>query len=982
MPSSIDSPKRRAAAAAKQAALNASTATQTHRVPTPTPAAATVASVTQTSRGLGASTPVSSVTASVGTEKATTPWWRGIFGFRPKVKSTMAASPDQARIEAITPRAPALATTVKAGKRVRFDGVEVEPIPLLDGYLDQARVGRRRIENIKLEDRNTRESTNPNKRTVSPSTNPNDKVSKAAETHKDFAISEAAEEIYKDSLRKKAKKCDLSALRKFTDAELKSYLDRVLSQEGGAADRGLESFPVTEKMQLGIIAERLGKMQDYDMIAMPWNLAEAQRAETKEKSRAGLFVADAAPSRSNNPAKTSIMFVDSTALTATARRTAPRATTVADALQSVTHTVASAAAAKASAAIARDDAQIQADIASMKYHDGEYALLNMLSAMDQYYQEFKVKGYDKKKITDLMREPINTFFKNNSLNDQAFSAATASSDSFRTTDTYRELNSIMQTIYYDRPTEAPLYALQRVTQTIAPAARAPLQIAAAAAERTSSERTVIQDYWYTNAHIEDLGTQWQNAAANRLFIPISLPGAFEEELTYKTGLTQQNVNALRGPCKIMLPLNKGGNHWTAITADVTIGANGRKIVKLSFTDSLSAEREYDKLPQKIKAEMDRIGNLFRGAAVTKEIYAHTWKQPDGDGSSCGPYSIANAVRCLDGKNAEPNPGREVIRRQQLDVMTNNSAIRSCSTNNKVDEVIRSWVIDRVSKNLPYAIENHNDFLEMCQNFANYSKTPDLEKIRMIFVTENNRMGYDNVDLVLPYVRKRMGELIASDELLQEAHVGKLRRRSVVLPASVQQAPTTRPLDIIAPFEDLRKKVREELGSKGSYRFVGKIMQDLALIGVDDEALTRVTKRITKLEDEALADRCLKVVSIVQKDYKNGRSKEKYATKLAEQSETYLEIYKARKRKEALVEPIKALIEKGRVTDKELKKLGISENPSERKITTKQAVDFWHARKHEKSFAEVAKVYADALRADSDLIHLPTKQIKTDKARRR
>ncbi len=509
------------------------------------------------------------------------------------------------------------------------------------------------------------------------------------------------------------------------------------------------------------------------------------------------------------------------------------------------------------------------------------------------------------------------------------------------------------------------------TRSAAPAATAKT------AEGTSSKRTVIQDYWYTNAHIEDLGTKWQNAATNRLFIPINRPGEFAEERTYKTGLTQQNVNALRAPCKIMLPLNKGGNHWTAITADVTIGANGRKIVKLSFTDSLGAERKYDQLPQEIKAEMDRIGNLFIGAAVTKQIYAHTWKQTDG--SSCGPYSIANAVRCLDGKNAEPNPGREAIRRQQLDVMTNNTAIKSCSTNNTVDEAIRGWVSHRRSKNEPYAIDNEEEFMSMCQYFAS-SKNQDINDVITAFISENDNN-------TLSYVQRRMGELIVSEKLLEgRAQVVTVRRRQSqtpgVLSASVQQAPTTRPLDVIAPFEDMRKELKEELGSKDSYRFVGKTMQDLALIGIDDKALTRVATRISKLEDQELVDRCLKAVAIVSEGYETARSKEKYVAKLADQAETYLEIYQARKRKEALIEPMKALIRKGRVTDEELEKLGISENPSERKITTKQAVDFWHARKGEDElFAKVAKVYADALRANPELRHLPPKQ-KPDKARNR
>jgi len=387
-----------------------------------------------------------------------------------------------------------------------------------------------------------------------------------------------------------------------------------------------------------------------------------------------------------------------------------------------------------------------------------------------------------------------------------------------------------------------------------------------------SERTVIQDYWYTNAHLEDLGMQWRKGAEDRLFIPISKPDEFVEELKFVTGITQSDVDDIKTPRKVMLPLNRGGDHWTAITADVTIAPNGKKVVKLSFTDSLGKEQNYDLLPKEIKDEMSRISDLFgKDATVTTELYPYTWKQPDG--SSCGPYSFANAVRCLDGKGVEPNPGREVVRAQQLDMMTNGVAIKSCSTNDKVDEIIRTWVIDRISNDQPFEINNYAQFMEMAKHYANVTQSETAEDIKIMFLIENNRNAYDDGNLVLPYVQRRMGELVASDEIISiSVSADKL--------ASIHEEMKDK--NSMQKFENMREAIASEVGTVESYKFAAEIMHHLSEMHIDGAMV-----KINELKDSEIGEYCLNIAleAVSTRDIEAN-----YTAKMEAQAQAYLAVY--------------------------------------------------------------------------------------------
>jgi hypothetical protein len=383
-------------------------------------------------------------------------------------------------------------------------------------------------------------------------------------------------------------------------------------------------------------------------------------------------------------------------------------------------------------------------------------------------------------------------------------------------------------------------------------------------ERTS-ERTVIKDYWYEIQHLEELGNKWSAAADDRLFI---LPNAgviqasevsiAQEQIDAvaqtinKTGITKSDVDAIKTSRKVMLPLNKGGDHWAAITADVTIAPSGKRAVKLSFTDSLGKEQSYDLLPKEIKEEMSRISGLFgRDDTITTELYPYTWKQPDG--SSCGPYSFANAVRCLAGKGAEPNPGREVVRAQQLDMMTDEANIRACSTNDKVDEVIRTWVIDRAIENKPFLLDSDSRFTEMCEHFANIKRS-DIGEVLAIFIDEDPR--------IMSYAQRRMRELIASDDIINASVASdKL--------AGIREE--MKHENLMQKFQVMLNMIESEtkMGARKSYEFVAGIIEHL-----DQMQVETATEKMFSLGNEKITTYFLNnIVDIVstrtiETDYKD------------------------------------------------------------------------------------------------------------------
>ena len=249
--------------------------------------------------------------------------------------------------------------------------------------------------------------------------------------------------------------------------------------------------------------------------------------------------------------------------------------------------------------------------------------------------------------------------------------------------------------------------------------------------RLSHKRTIIGDYWYTDAQMEDVGSAWAGAAINRLFIC--------PHVSYKTGIERNHLQSISSfPYNIILPFNKGNFHWTAITVAIE-DTNGKKTVKINFTDSQFDMQNYT-LPFVIQKEMDRIEKLFcqfygaDNVIVYKDVYKYSWRQSDG--SSCGPYALKNAERCLAGKEEEINPGREVIRREQLDLMVHETAIKGCSTNNEVDEILVHWLIQCISNEENFAIDNGSDVERACKEYALFKKIP-LECVRNKFIEEFN-----------------------------------------------------------------------------------------------------------------------------------------------------------------------------------------------------------------------------------------------------
>lgn len=246
-------------------------------------------------------------------------------------------------------------------------------------------------------------------------------------------------------------------------------------------------------------------------------------------------------------------------------------------------------------------------------------------------------------------------------------------------------------------------------------------------------RRVRENYWYTSAQITDVGSAWQQLSPARLFL------YSDREYPNRTAFEVNDVpqrSAL--PKKILLPLNIGNNHWTAIAIDINHGANHRINVNIWYTDSLNTNRNFANHSPQIRQEISRIERLFREIYGSEQItmrsavYPYTWTQPDG--SSCGPYSLANGARCLDNRGPEDNPGRKRIREQQLDMMTQGTSINSCSTSNAVDEILLDWIIDRAQNDDSLSVTTPDNVLGICAYYA-HKHNRDLIEIIQIFHNE-------------------------------------------------------------------------------------------------------------------------------------------------------------------------------------------------------------------------------------------------------
>lgn len=278
-------------------------------------------------------------------------------------------------------------------------------------------------------------------------------------------------------------------------------------------------------------------------------------------------------------------------------------------------------------------------------------------------------------------------------------------------------------------------------------------------------RRVREDYWYTSAQIVDVGNAWQLESLERLFLYSS------RETLNCTSFEAYHVPRWEDlPKKILLPLNLNGNHWTAIALNVSQGADHQVNVNLGYTDSLNADTNFANHSPLIRQEIARIEGIFRQAYgpgqlnMRSAVYPHTWTQPDG--SSCGPYSLINGARCLDNRGREANPGRKIVREQQLNMMAQGTAMRSCSTCNAVDEILLDWIIDRAQNGESLRVITEDNVLDICFYYAHKHHRDPVE-IGQIF---NNEYGSSSVNVSLSpnQVNVRVREIIG--ELgIQPAH---------------------------------------------------------------------------------------------------------------------------------------------------------------------------------------------------------------------
>lgn len=259
-------------------------------------------------------------------------------------------------------------------------------------------------------------------------------------------------------------------------------------------------------------------------------------------------------------------------------------------------------------------------------------------------------------------------------------------------------------------------------------------------------RTLKPGYWYSTAQIEQVGLYWKREnPKHRLF-------CISEQIACigLRSLPRKLLSKL--PYEIICPVNKGGNHWVSFAIKVTQNEQGCLVVNVSYSDSLSTN---SKIPPVFEKELLRIYGLFKKADPNFigdiKYYNATWMQKDG--SSCGPYSIKNAQRFLEGDEKSPNPGQLAIRSEQLLMMSKASAVIGCSVSLKLDDILIYWLAQQ--PNLKPNQINSAMIKEMIASYAHHYQEEEAAVER--FMRQELMMNATEAFFVFP-IKNRINEL--------------------------------------------------------------------------------------------------------------------------------------------------------------------------------------------------------------------------------
>lgn len=432
--------------------------------------------------------------------------------------------------------------------------------------------------------------------------------------------------------------------------------------------------------------------------------------------------------------------------------------------------------------------------------------------------------------------------------------------------------------------------------------------------RHSDHRTLISGFWYTTTQINDVGRAWAEGGDNRLFIPSeearmvrSIPVI--QDLVDKTGIQQSHVDHLGSlPQYIMLPVNRGRNHWTSIAIAVNQVTANKVKVEIAFSDSMGNGF----IPIPVRREMQRIASLFRhkykkSADISVKTYEHRWHQPDG--CSCGPYALKNAERFLAGKKQERNPGPYAIRIEQLNQMRNNTAYRGCSTNNEIDEILTHWLIDKIANKERFNITSNQDIEQVCALYAQ-QVDQDIETIRQKFIDEYGYANSREGTLRHLPVAWRIRELIQRKQLLIDAMSTKQRQMAPKFETECdKQLKLLRRENPLKKLDDIRVSVFKVSGDEiYSYAFMADLI---------DHIIKRNQTQIEKTLSQGIVDGQLRTTHLasvgqimgsrkLQRDYDLKLIHLKNAYRLVAKAATKLKTVSIHEPREMLDEQIRLL----------------------------------------------------------------------------
>lgn len=296
---------------------------------------------------------------------------------------------------------------------------------------------------------------------------------------------------------------------------------------------------------------------------------------------------------------------------------------------------------------------------------------------------------------------------------------------------------------------------------------------------TSLDRVIAEDSWYSKYMLLDLGGIWFRTSPHTRRVAVTNLNQLDVE--------KQIIKAIQSaPFQAILFVGFDSLSWFAITLHVytQTAADGLESLRVDITRMGSLlETELDEI--KSHNKMVQIAQLCKGNAflknahVTRATYAHAWTSSRTCDS--GVYAFENAMRCLQGMDADPNPQAYTLRLNHLRQFKNEMFIKQVSYHAVIDALLEAWIKDCVQQRKDFMLDSSYAITELWSWCIEKTPSVTMDELLAIFqheyVPQSLARGSANLlKECFPQVIKRLRELsftLSQTQLKEDAFLKEL-----------------------------------------------------------------------------------------------------------------------------------------------------------------------------------------------------------------